>query len=86
MTHAHDLLIGRPVSQVPTPALIVDIEALDHNLRLMSGFFAGRRAKLRPHFKSHKCVTIAKRQLEAGNAVGITIEHNRRYRDFRLFG
>ena len=31
-----------------------------------------RHAKLRPHFKSHKCVTIARRQLESGSAVGIT--------------
>jgi D-serine deaminase-like pyridoxal phosphate-dependent protein len=72
MSQTHDPLIGRPVSHVPTPALIVDIEALEHNLRLLSGFFAGRHAKLRPHFKSHKCVAIAKRQLEAGNAVGVT--------------
>lgn len=72
MTRTPDPLIGKPVSLVPTPALIVDIEALDRNLRLMSGFFAGRHARLRPHFKSHKCVTIARRQLEAGNAVGIT--------------
>ncbi|MBP7707724.1 MAG: DSD1 family PLP-dependent enzyme [Candidatus Aminicenantes bacterium] len=72
MSQTHDPLIGRPVSHVPTPALIVDIGALEHNLRLLSGFFAGRHAKLRPHFKSHKCVAIAKRQLEAGNAVGVT--------------
>ncbi len=65
-------LIGKPASLIPTPALVVEIEALERNLRLMSGFFAGRHAKLRPHFKSHKCVTIARRQLEAGNAVGIT--------------
>ncbi len=65
-------LVGKPVSLIPTPALIVDTEALEHNLRLMSGFFARRHAKLRPHFKSHKCVTIARRQLEHGNAVGIT--------------
>src|ERR1035438_7206753 len=29
-------------------------------------------SKLRPHFKSHKCVTLARRQLESGSAVGIT--------------
>jgi D-serine deaminase-like pyridoxal phosphate-dependent protein len=65
-------LVGKPISFVPTPALLVETEALDHNLRLMSDFFAGRSAMLRPHFKSHKCVTIAKRQLEHGNAVGVT--------------
>lgn len=65
-------LVGRPASLIPTPALVVELEALEHNLRLMSEFFGRRHAKLRPHFKSHKCVTIARRQLEAGNAVGIT--------------
>jgi len=65
-------LVRMPLSLIPTPALVVEIEALERNLRLMAGFFADRPAKLRPHFKSHKCVTIAGRQLAAGNAVGIT--------------
>jgi D-serine deaminase-like pyridoxal phosphate-dependent protein len=64
--------IGKQVETVPTPALVVDVEALDHNLKLLADYFAARRTKLRPHFKSHKCVTLAKRQLQAGNAVGIT--------------
>ncbi len=72
MSQNYDRLVGKPAALIPTPALVVETEALEHNLRLMSGFFAGRHAKLRPHFKSHKCVTIARRQLEAGNAVGIT--------------
>lgn len=65
-------LVGTPASLIPTPALVVETEAMERNLRLMSDFFALRHAKLRPHFKSHKCVTIARRQLENGNAVGIT--------------
>ncbi len=64
--------IGRPVSLLPTPALVADLTGLDANLRLMAQYFAGRRARLRPHFKSHKCVTLARRQLAAGSAVGIT--------------
>jgi D-threonine aldolase len=64
--------IGLPVSALPTPALVVDVEALDHNLKFLASYFASRRAQLRPHFKSHKCVTLARRQLESGSAVGIT--------------
>jgi D-serine deaminase-like pyridoxal phosphate-dependent protein len=64
--------LGKPLEALPTPALVVDIEALDHNLRLLAAYFAQRPTKLRPHFKSHKCVTLAKRQLETGSAVGIT--------------
>ena len=48
------------------------MEAVDANLSRLAGYFAGRRAKLRPHFKSHKCVKLARRQLAAGSAVGIT--------------
>ncbi len=65
-------LVGKPASLIPTPALVVETEALERNLRLMADFFGRTHAKLRPHFKSHKCFTIARRQLEAGNAVGIT--------------
>jgi len=64
--------IGRDVNELPTPALLVDADALEANLSEMAGFFADRRCKLRPHFKSHKCVTLARRQLAAGGAVGIT--------------
>jgi D-serine deaminase-like pyridoxal phosphate-dependent protein len=64
--------IGQPVSALPTPALVVDVEALDYNLKFLAAYFASRRVKLRPHFKSHKCVTLARRQLESGSAVGIT--------------
>jgi D-serine deaminase-like pyridoxal phosphate-dependent protein len=64
--------IGKPVDSLPTPALVVEAEALEQNLRMMADYFAARAAKLRPHFKSHKCVTLAHRQIAAGSAVGIT--------------
>ena len=67
-----ETFIGKPVEALPTPALVVDLEALDHNLNLLATYFAQRPARLRPHFKSHKCVTLAKRQLAVGSAVGIT--------------
>lgn len=59
------------MTNLDTPSLLVDLDALEANLQLMSGYFANRHAKLRPHFKSHKCTTIAKMQLKAG-AIGIT--------------
>jgi D-serine deaminase-like pyridoxal phosphate-dependent protein len=59
------------LAQVDTPALLLDADALEANLQKMAAFFAHRRSKLRPHFKSHKCTTIARLQLKAG-AVGIT--------------
>ncbi len=65
-------LIGSPVNAIPTPALIVDLDRLEQNLRRMADYFSQRPAKLRPHFKSHKCVELARRQLAAGSCTGIT--------------
>ncbi len=64
--------IGRPVQALPTPAMLVEVAVLEQNIKLLADYFSGRPCKLRPHFKSHKCVTLAKRQLKAGGAVGIT--------------
>jgi len=54
-----------------TPALLLDLDSLDKNIRRMAAFFRRGRSRLRPHFKTHKCTPIAWRQLRAG-AVGIT--------------
>ena len=48
-----------------TPALLVDIEAFDHNLRSMAESLPGPR--LRPHVKAHKCSELARRQMQAGH-------------------
>lgn len=60
-----------PFAHIDTPALLLDADALEANLRFMASFFARRPCKLRPHFKSHKCTAIARLQMKAG-AVGIT--------------
>jgi D-serine deaminase-like pyridoxal phosphate-dependent protein len=60
-----------PFAEIDTPALLLDADALQANLQTMASFFASRHCKLRPHFKSHKCTTIARMQMNAG-AVGIT--------------
>jgi len=65
-------LIGSPMNAIPTPALVVDLDRLEQNLRRMADYFASRPNKLRPHFKSHKCVELARRQLAAGQCAGIT--------------
>jgi D-serine deaminase-like pyridoxal phosphate-dependent protein len=58
-------------SQIRTPALLIDMEAMESNLKKMAGFFAAGPTQLRPHYKNHKCVALARRQLEHG-AIGIT--------------
>ena len=48
-----------------TPALLVDADALDFNLRTMAAALPGPR--LRPHVKAHKCTALARRQAELGS-------------------
>jgi len=64
--------VPRTLSEVPTPALVVDVTALERNLRRMADFFQSRACKLRPHFKAHKTPEIARRQLKAGSCTGLT--------------
>jgi len=63
--------INTSKNNLPTPALLIDLSALEFNLASMSHFFLQKSAKLRPHFKTHKCPIIAKKQMEYG-AIGIT--------------
>lgn len=65
-----DLNPGDPVSKIETPALIVDLDAFEANLRTMADYAAEKGVRLRPHAKTHKCAAIAKRQMTLG-AVGV---------------
>ncbi len=58
------------VSQIDTPALIVEKSIFENNLRRMEQLVERTGIALRPHYKSHKCPAIAKIQL-AGGAIGI---------------
>jgi D-serine deaminase-like pyridoxal phosphate-dependent protein len=62
----------RTVADIPTPALLVDMPAMERNIRRMAEFFAEGPCHLRPHFKAHKTPEIARRQLAAGSCTGLT--------------
>jgi 3-hydroxy-D-aspartate aldolase len=62
--------IGMTVLDVDTPALLIDLDALECNLRTMARNAAGTMATLRPHSKSHKCPAIALQQIALG-AIGV---------------
>jgi D-serine deaminase-like pyridoxal phosphate-dependent protein len=57
-----------PIEELPTPALLLDADALERNLQRMREFLKGRGKEFRPHAKTHKCPLIAARQLELGAA------------------
>lgn len=64
-------IIGRHKTEVDTPALLLDMGAVERNISRMAQFFADKECKLRPHVKTHKLPVIAHQQVKAG-AVGIT--------------
>jgi D-serine deaminase-like pyridoxal phosphate-dependent protein len=53
------------LQDLPTPALILDFDALDDNLSQMARALPG--ARMRPHVKAHKCTRLAKCQQAAGH-------------------
>ena len=57
--------------QVPTPALVVDLDVMLANIATMARGAAASGVSLRPHVKSHKSAYIARLQLDAG-AVGLS--------------
>src|SRR6267142_976277 len=62
--------VGIPLEEVDTPALVVDLDALEGNLLRMADAVKKSGVRLRPHAKSHKCAEIARAQIAAG-AVGV---------------
>ncbi|HUY47922.1 MAG TPA: alanine racemase [Streptosporangiaceae bacterium] len=61
-----------PAGAVITPAVVVDADVLEANLRAAADSAALRGLALRPHVKTHKSVRIGRRQLALG-AVGISV-------------
>ena len=53
-------------SELTTPALLVDAQRLEDNIRTMADALPGDR--LRPHVKAHKCTALATRQAGAGHS------------------
>ncbi len=63
MTTIHDL---------PTPALVLDVDRLDANLQQMAAKADRLGVDLRPHIKTHKCLEVARRQADLG-CRGLTV-------------
>jgi 3-hydroxy-D-aspartate aldolase len=61
--------VGMKIEDVDTPALLIDLDAFEHNLKHMAGLVKGFGVNLRPHAKTHKSPVIALKQMAHG-AVG----------------
>jgi 3-hydroxy-D-aspartate aldolase len=62
--------IGANLASVDTPALLLDLDALERNLDTLRATLAHLPVRVRPHAKSHKCPEIARQQVARG-AVGV---------------
>ena len=63
-------VVGRPVAELDTPVLLVDLPALDRNISTMAMAIHERGVSWRPHVKVHKTPAIAHKQLATG-AIGV---------------
>ena len=62
--------VGMALTQVDTPALLIDLDAFERNLKRMADFTARSGVRLRAHAKTHKSPIVAARQIALG-AVGV---------------
>jgi 3-hydroxy-D-aspartate aldolase len=64
-------VVGMDIADVGTPALIVDLDAFEHNVALMRKFVESKGIRHRAHAKTHKSADIALYQMDAGGACGV---------------
>jgi D-serine deaminase-like pyridoxal phosphate-dependent protein len=62
----------RSLDEIPTPALLLDLDVLEANLEAMARRAGSLGVALRPHLKTHKCVEVARLQRDLG-ARGATV-------------
>ena len=54
--------------EIDTPAMVVDLDRMEANLRRVASYAAAHSLRLRPHTKTHKSPLIARKQLALGAA------------------
>jgi D-serine deaminase-like pyridoxal phosphate-dependent protein len=60
------------VPDLPTPAILIDADAVRRNIERMAKYAREHNLRLRPHTKTHKSALLGKMQVEAG-AAGLTV-------------
>ena len=63
-------MIGTSIEALETPVLLIDMEALEHNIGVIASYYRDRHIRLRPHGKNHKSPRILAMQVAAGGTVG----------------
>jgi len=63
--------IGMDESEIQTPCLILDLDALEHNIKKMGDYAKAHGMRHRVHGKMHKSVDVARLQEDLGGAIGV---------------
>jgi D-serine deaminase-like pyridoxal phosphate-dependent protein len=58
--------IKKSLHDLPTPAMLVDLDLLEKNIRTLASYLKDKPVVARPHAKTHKCLAVGKMQLAAG--------------------
>ena len=62
---------GMDAADIQTPALVLDLDALEHNIKKMGDYAKAHGMRHRAHGKMHKSVDVLKLQMEIGGAIGV---------------
>ena len=65
--------IGLRVDQIDTPALVIDLDAMERNITRMADFARKHQVLWRPHAKAHKCAELAL-WLQRAGATGACVQ------------
>lgn len=60
------------VAEIETPAIVIDLDIMEANLRKVADYARRHDLRLRPHTKTHKIPALGRKQVELG-AVGLTV-------------
>ena len=64
-------LVGASVDDLDTPALCVDLDAMEANIQELAGACRRHEVSWRPHAKCHKSIDVGRKLIAAG-AIGLT--------------
>jgi D-serine deaminase-like pyridoxal phosphate-dependent protein len=61
--------IGTPIAELETPCLLVDLDAVEHNMRVVANTYRNTVCKMRSHVKNLKTPVLAHMQMRAGGTI-----------------
>lgn len=64
--------VGTRIADLETPAMVVDLDVMDRNLKRVADYAHQHALRLRPHTKTHKSPVLGRKQLDLG-AAGLTV-------------